>query len=107
MVIWVCGGIFLALAALGAELFARYRRASVELDMEERAIGTKAEEHKEVAEKLRAEIPVIETEIGRQQKERAGLEKDLNWERDNFDELSKRHELRHVGRQQVDREGDG
>lgn len=107
MLIWVYGGIFLALAALAAEMFARYRRTAAELEKDERASRTKADKHAAAAEKLRAEIPEMEADIEKQQEERSGLEKDLKWERDNFDELSKRYELRHVGRQQVDRDGEG
>ena len=104
--IWVYGVILLALGALGAEMFARYRKMAVELEKAERATRAKADKHAEAAQKLGAEIPEIEAEIETLKGERAALEKDLNWERANFDELSKRDELRHVGRQQVNREED-
>jgi len=103
MMMWIYGAVILALGALAAEMFARYRRIAVELELQERSARAKAEKHAEVAAKLRLEIPEIEAEIEKYKGERAALEKDLNWERENCSELTKRYELRHTGRQSVDR----
>lgn len=85
---------------------ARYRRTAVELELAERTARAKAEKHASESAKLRAEIPEIEAEIARFTTERAALEKDLNWERQNYDELFKRSELRNAGRQKVGRDDD-
>lgn len=106
MMMWVYGAVIMALVALAAEMFARYRKEAVELTAAERASRAKVDKHAEAGAKLRVEIPEIEAHILQLTQERTALEKDLNWERQNYDELFKRNELRHAGRHPVDRDED-
>jgi TolA-binding protein len=104
MMLWVFGGIVLALVALGAKLFADYRLAAVELVRLQHAAAQEANALVQRVDQLKAEIPMLEAAMAQLEQERANINKELDWERQNFDELSKRHKLRHVGRQKLDRD---
>ena len=103
--VWIYAGVSLGLIALAARAFSSYRIAAAAFTKAERVARREAHQLGQQTEMLRAEAAALAAATAELATEKATLTRDLDAGRQNYEVLYKRHLLRHVGRQRLDRDG--